>query len=34
MKRFDVTAVDDKNFVVYDHSHFERDTALGAWKRI
>lgn len=33
LKFFDAMAIDDKNLVVYDGSRFERDTALGAWKR-
>lgn len=33
VKHFDAIAVDAENPVIYDRSHFERDTALGAWKR-
>lgn len=33
VKRFDATAAIGKNLVVYDRHRFERDMALGAWKR-
>lgn len=33
VKRFDGVVVDGKNFVMFDQTHFERDTALGVWKR-
>lgn len=30
---FDVMAVDEENLVTFYRNSFERDTALGAWKR-
>lgn len=33
MKRFAAMAVAGKNLVIYDSNRFERDTALGMWKR-
>lgn len=33
VKLFNATVVDGKNLVVYDRGRFERDTAVGAWKR-
>lgn len=33
VKSFDATAADVRNVVLHNHKRFERDIALGAWKR-